>query len=67
MLCLLKNTTFSTAVDRTSDIIKNLRTIFEISDSPLLDALCDINTDEKNDVSKWLWRKTILSDLEHRN
>ena len=64
---LLKNTTFSTAVDRASDIIKNLRTIFETSDTRLLDAFCDVNTDEKNDVSKWLWRKIIPSDPEHRN
>ena len=47
MLPLLKNTTFSTAVDRASHIIKNLRTIFGTSDSGLLDALCDVNTDEK--------------------
>ena len=47
MLRLLKNTTFSTAVDRTSDIIKNLRPIFETSDTRLLDALCDVNPDEK--------------------
>ena len=47
MLPLLKNTTFSTAVDRASDIIKNLRTIFETSDTQMLDALCDVNTDEK--------------------
>ena len=67
MLPLLKNTTFSTAVDHTSDIIKNLRTIFETSDTRLLDALCDVNTDEKNDVLKWLWRKIIPSDLEHCN
>ena len=44
---LLKNRTFSTAVDRFSDIIKNLRTIFGNSDTRLLDALCDVNTDEK--------------------
>ena len=67
MLRLLKNTTFLTAVDRASDIIKNLRTIFETSDTRMLDASCDVNTDEKNDVSKWLWRKIILSDPEHRN
>ena len=45
---LLKNTTFSTAIDHASDIIKNLRTIFETSDSRLLDTLCDVNTDKKN-------------------
>ena len=44
---LLKNTTFSTAVDRSSDIIKNLRAIFGTSDTRLLNALCDVNTDEK--------------------
>ena len=47
MLRLLKNTTFSIAIARASDIIKNLRTIFENSDTRLLDALCDVNTDEK--------------------
>ena len=47
MDCLLKNRTFSTAVDRFSDIIKNLRTIFGTPDTRLLDALCDINADEK--------------------
>ena len=47
MLRLLKNTTFSTAIDRTSDSIKNVRTIFETSDTRLLDALCDVNTEEE--------------------
>ena len=44
---LLRNTTFSTAVGHSSDIIKNLRTIFGTSDTRLLDALYDVNTDEK--------------------
>ena len=62
MLYLLKNTTFSTAIHRTSDTIKNIRTIFETSDTGLLDALCDVHdTEGKNDVrqkySKWPWRK----------
>ena len=47
MLRLLKNTTFSTAVDSASDIIENFPTIFETSDTRLLDALCEVNTDEK--------------------
>ena len=38
MLRLLKNT-FSTAVHRASDIIKNVRTIFETSGTQLLNAL----------------------------
>ena len=71
MLGLLKNTTFSTAVHRASAIIKDVRTKFETSDSRLLDALCDVNTEQRNDVrqkySKWLWRKKILFDPEHRN
>ena len=50
-----------TAVHRASNIIKNVRTKFETSDTRLLDALCDVNTEERNDVrqkySKWLWRK----------
>ena len=61
MLRLLKNTTFSTVVHRASDIIKNVRTKFETSDTRLLDALCDVNIEGRNDVrqkySKWLWRK----------
>ena len=40
---------------------KNVTTIFETSDTQLLDKLCDINTEGKNDVrktySKWCWRK----------
>ena len=67
MLRLLKNTTFLTAVDHASDIIKNVRTIFETSDTRLLDELCDVNTEGKNDVSKWLWGKIIPSDPEDRN
>ena len=43
---LLKSTTFA------SDIIKNQRTIFETSGPRLLYALCDVNTDGKNGVSK---------------
>ena len=38
---LTKNTTFSTAVHHVSGITKNDRTIFETSDTPLLDTLCD--------------------------
>ena len=52
MLCLLKNTTFSTAIHRTSDIIKDGRTKFETSDTPLLDALCDANTERRNYVKQ---------------
>ena len=47
MFHLLKNTTFSTVKDCVSDILKNVRTIFETSDTQLLDALCDVNTEEK--------------------
>ena len=47
MLRLVKNTTFSTAVHCTSDIIKNVRTNFETSDTQLLDARCDVNTEKK--------------------
>ena len=61
MLRLLKNTIFSSAVHRASDMIKNVRTIFETSDAQLLDALCDVNTEGNRDVrqkyTKWLWRK----------
>ena len=61
MLHLLKTTTFSSAVHRSSDIIKNIATISETSDTKLLDALYDENTEGKHDVSqkysKWLWRK----------
>ena len=58
MLGLLKNTTCSTAFHRASDIIKDVRIKFETSDTPLSDALCDINTEQRNDVRqkylKWL-------------
>ena len=47
MLRLLKNTTFSTAVHCTFDIIKNVRTIFETLDARPLYVLCDVNTEGK--------------------
>ena len=47
MLRLLKNTTFSTTSHRVSDIIKNVRRTFGISETRLLDALCDAKTDGK--------------------
>ena len=50
MLGLLKNTTFSAAIHRASDIIQNVRIIVETSDTRLLDALCDVNIEEKTDV-----------------
>ena len=56
MLRLLKNMTFSTAVHRPSDIIKNVRTTFETSDTRLLDALCEVNTEGK-----------MMSDRSTRN
>ena len=40
MLRLLKNAIFSSAIHRDSDIIKNVRTIFETLDTRLLDAIC---------------------------
>ena len=46
----IKNATFSTTFHRVSEIIRNVRTTFEISDTRLLDALCDAKTEEKNDV-----------------
>ena len=71
MLRLLKNRIFSSA---TSDIIKNVRTIFETLDTGLLlDVLCHVNSERKNDVrqnsqkySKLLWRK-IAFDPKHRD
>ena len=51
MLGLLNNTTFSTAIHCASDI---KRTKSETSNTPLLDALCDINT-ERQKHSKLLW------------
>ena len=50
MLWLLKNTTFSTAIDSVSDIMQNVRIIFEISETRLLEALCDVKTEGKLDV-----------------
>ena len=44
------------AIHRTSDIIKNVRTIFETSDTRLLDALCDVNNEGK-----------MMSDRSTRN
>ena len=71
MLDLLKNTTSSTAVHRASDIIKDVRTNFETSDTRLLDALCDLNTELRSDVRSEVFemgleKKTPL-DPEHRN
>ena len=70
MLHLQKNTIFSSAVHHASDI-KNVRAIFETLETPLLDALCDVNTEGKHDVrqkySKWLWRKQIPFEPEKRN
>ena len=50
MLRLLKNTTFSTAVEGAPDTKKNIKTIFKTSDTRLLDEMCDVNTEKKNDV-----------------
>ena len=47
ILRLLKNTTFSTAIHCLPDIIRNVRIIVETSDTRLLDALCDVNTEGK--------------------
>ena len=47
MLRLLTNTTFSTAIHCASDSIKDIKTIFETSDTRLLDTLCDVNTEGK--------------------
>ena len=56
-----KIATFSTVLHCVFDIIKNVRTIFGISDNRLLDVLCDVKTEGKDDVrqkcSKWLWRE----------
>ena len=69
MLRVVKNTTFSTAVHRASDIIKNVRTIFETSDTQLLDALCDVNTEEKcqTEVLEMAPEKKIPFDPKHHN
>ena len=45
MLHLLKNTKFSTALHHASDIMKNVKAIFETSDTPLLDAWGKIMSD----------------------
>ena len=52
MLHLVKNTTFSIAFHHTSDIIKNITTIFETLNTRLLHALCDVNTEGKNVVQQ---------------
>ena len=45
MLRLLKISTFSAAIHRVSDIIQNVRIIFETLHTRLLEALCDAKTD----------------------
>ena len=70
MLRLLKNSTFLVAIHCASDIIKTVRTIFQTSDAQLFDALCDVNTEGKNDVrQKYLIGsgEKISFDPEHRN
>ena len=47
MLHLLKNTTFSTAIHRVSDIMQNVRIIFETIDTRPLEVLCDVKTEGK--------------------
>ena len=69
VLPLLKNPTFSTAVHRVPDNIRNVRRIFEISDSRLLDALCDIKRKEKmmsDTGTRNGYGEKILLDPEHR-
>ena len=56
MLRLLKNKTFSNASHRVSDIIQNVRIIFETSDTRLLEELCEVNTEGK-----------LMSDRNTRN
>ena len=67
---LSEKKTFSTAVHRASNIIKNKVTIFEASDARLLDALCDVNTEGKmmsdRSTRNMFGEKTPL-DPEHRN
>ena len=61
MLGLLKDTTFSTAIHRASDIIKDIRTTFE---TQTLDCwkhcvILTLNKEVMSEVkySKWVWRK----------
>ena len=70
MLRLLNSTTFSTAFHRVSDIIENVRTTFDISDTRLLDALCDAKTEEKmisGTSAQSDSGEKIPFDPEHRN
>ena len=62
-LITMKDTTFSTAIDRVFDIMQSVRIIFETSDTRLLKALCDVKTEGKNDVRG----EKIPFDPEHRN
>ena len=66
MLPSLKSTMFSTTVHRVSDIMEIVRKIFEISDTGLLDALCDVKTEGKNDVRHKYSGERIPFDLEQR-
>ena len=61
MIRLLKNTTCSTAIHRASDIIRNVRTIFETLDTRLLDALCDVNTEGNKDF--WGFTSSVKNDV----
>ena len=70
MLHLLKNTTFSTAIHRVSDIIQKVRKIVETSDTLLVDALCDVNTEKKMTSDRNIRNSSgekLEFDTEHRN
>ena len=63
MLRLLKNTTVLTAIHRISDIIQNVKIVFETSATRLLEALCDVSDRNTRNGSG----EKIPFDPEHRN
>ena len=68
-LRLRKNTTFSAAIHCVSDIIQNVRAIFETLGTRLFKALCDVKTDGKmsdRNIRNGCEEK-VPSDQEHRN
>ena len=71
MLRLLKISIFSTAIHHVSDIIQNVRIIFETLDTRLLEALCEVKTERNKMISDRNTRngsgEKLPFDPEHRN
>ena len=67
---LTKNTQSSTAGHRVSEIIKNVRITFDISETRLLDTMCDVKTEAKmmsnTSIRSGTGKKKISFEQEHR-